>query len=50
MLIWQKEREKNKKYGHWQILQNLETRRKQKLALANCYENLETTHSLLMKR
>ena len=34
---------KNKKYGRYQILQNYESRLKQKWSLANYFENLETT-------
>ena len=35
--------------GDGKLLQNHVTKHKQKWALANYFENLETTHSLLIK-
>ena len=42
--IWQKEHEKIRNMGIGKFLQNHEARRKQKWALANFSENLETAY------
>ena len=48
-LIWRKERKNIRNMGVGKFLQNHETRHKQKWALANDIEDLETTHSLSIK-
>ena len=50
MLIWQKERAKIRNKGVGKFLLYHRTRQKQKWALANHFENLESTHSLLLTK